>query len=70
MNEIRSAIGVGGHAVYMAIDSALHRPVVIKVLPPEHTIKAASLARFEREARLASCLDHPNICTISGLLPS
>jgi serine/threonine protein kinase/tetratricopeptide (TPR) repeat protein len=40
---------------------------VIKVLPPELTAKAANLKRFEREARLASSLDHPNICTIFDL---
>ena len=39
----------------------------IKVLPPELTAKEANLKRFEREARLASSLDHPNICTIFDL---
>ena len=43
------------------------RTVVIKVLPPELTVKEANLKRFEREARLASALDHPNICTIFDL---
>src|SRR5205814_7556052 len=40
---------------------------VIKVLPPELTVKEANLKRFEREARLASALNHPNICTIFDL---
>ena len=40
---------------------------MIKVLPPDLTDSASNLARFEREARLASSLDHPNICTIFGL---
>ncbi|MDT5158023.1 MAG: eukaryotic-like serine/threonine-protein kinase [Acidobacteriota bacterium] len=66
--QIRSAIGAGGQGeVYQAFDTTLHRLVVLKVLPPEHTFKPAMLARFEREARLASSLDHPNICTIHGL---
>ena len=40
---------------------------MIKVLPAELTAKEANLKRFEREARLASSLDHPNICTIFDL---
>jgi serine/threonine protein kinase/tetratricopeptide (TPR) repeat protein len=40
---------------------------VIKVLPTELTEREANLKRFEREARLASALDHPNICTIFDL---
>ncbi len=66
--EIRSALGAGGQGqVYTAVDTTLNRMVVIKVLSPEHSLKPSSLARFEREARLASSLDHPNICTIHGL---
>src|ERR687884_427232 len=66
--EIRSAIGAGGQGeVYKAIDTTLDRPVVIKVLPPEQRVRPSQLARFEREAKLASALDHPNICTIHGL---
>lgn len=66
--EIRSAIGSGGQGeVYKAEDTTLDRAVVIKVLPPEQRVKPSHLARFEREAKLASALDHPNICTIHGL---
>ncbi|MDQ3819011.1 MAG: serine/threonine-protein kinase, partial [Acidobacteriota bacterium] len=66
--EIRSIIGAGGQGeVYKALDTTLDRPVVIKILPPEQRVKPSQFARFEREAKLASALDHPNICTIHGL---
>lgn len=66
--RILSAIGVGGQGeVYKAVDTTLDRTAVIKVLPPEQTVKPSSLERFRREAKLAASLDHPNICTIHGL---
>src|SRR3954447_22729638 len=66
--QITDKLGVGGQgAVYKATDIKLGRPVVIKVIPPELSAKEANLKRFEREARLASSLDHPNICTIFDL---
>jgi len=66
--RITDKLGVGGQgAVYKAIDTKLDRTVVIKVIPPELSAKEANLKRFEREAKLASSLDHPNICTIYDL---
>jgi eukaryotic-like serine/threonine-protein kinase len=61
-------IGEGGQGtVFKVIDTTLDRPAVIKVLPPDLTDRPSNLVRFEREAKLASSLDHPNICTIFGL---
>lgn len=61
-------IGEGGQGtVFKVIDTSLDRPAVIKVLPPDLTDRVSNLVRFEREAKLASSLDHPNICTIFGL---
>jgi serine/threonine protein kinase/tetratricopeptide (TPR) repeat protein len=66
--RIVEKIGEGGQGtVYRAIDTTLDRSAVVKVLPPALTDSASNLLRFEREARLASSLDHPNICTIFGL---
>src|ERR1043165_2517779 len=66
--RIMEKLGVGGQgAVYKAVDNKLGRAVVIKVIPPELSARETNLKRFEREARLASSLDHPNICTIFDL---
>jgi serine/threonine-protein kinase len=66
--KILEKLGAGGQGtVYKAIDSKLGRTVVIKVLPEELLAKKANVKRFEREARLASSLDHANICTIFDL---
>jgi eukaryotic-like serine/threonine-protein kinase len=66
--KILEKLGAGGQGtVYKAIDAKLGRTVVIKVLPDELVAKDANRKRFEREARLASALDHPNICTIFDL---
>src|SRR4029079_16372153 len=63
--KILEKIGSGGQGtVYKALDTKLHRTVVIKILPPYLTARAADLKRFEREAQRCSQLDHPNICTI------
>jgi serine/threonine-protein kinase len=66
--KILEKIGSGGQGtVYKALDTKLERPVVIKVLPPELTVKSSNFKRFQREAQLCSSLDHPNICTIFDL---
>jgi serine/threonine protein kinase len=63
--EIASPIGAGGMGeVYRASDTRLSRDVAIKVLPAEFARDAQLRARFEREARAISSLNHPNICML------
>jgi serine/threonine protein kinase len=63
--EVVAALGAGGMGeVYRARDTRLGRDVAVKVLPEAFAARADRLARFEREARAAGALAHPNILAV------
>jgi pimeloyl-ACP methyl ester carboxylesterase len=66
--EIVAPLGAGGMGeVYRARDTRLGRDVAVKVLPPRLSENPEARARFEREARVVSGLNHPHICVLHDL---
>ncbi len=66
--EILAPLGAGGMGeVYRARDSRLGRDVAVKVLPQHLSSNAEVRARFEREAKTVSSLNHPNICVLHDI---
>jgi eukaryotic-like serine/threonine-protein kinase len=66
--EVVAPVGAGGMGeVWLATELRLGRNVALKLLPPDLTRDPTRILRFEQEARAASALNHPNVCTIYAL---
>jgi serine/threonine protein kinase len=66
--KIAGLLATGGMGeVYLADDARLGRKIALKLLPPQFTMSADRVRRFEQEARAASALNHPNIVTIHDI---
>src|ERR671912_1263820 len=66
--EILRPLGAGGMGeVWLATELRLGRKVALKILPSDLTQDPVRVRRFEQEARAASALNHPNVCTIHAL---
>ena len=63
--DVTSLLGEGGMGqVWQATDTQLNRQVALKILPDAFASDPDRLARFEREAKTISSLNHPHICTL------
>src|SRR5687768_14108049 len=66
--EVVAPVGEGGMGeVWLATELRLGRKVALKLLPSDLTRDPVRIQRFEQEARAASALNHPNVCTIHAL---